>query len=589
MIRLLLAALLALPALSWAAESGPARMDQIAQIFQKEQGFSGAVSIVQNGKTILYKGYGTPVDAPRPIGAITMNFTAATVLLLQEDGKLRLDDPLSNYLPEAPAGWSKVTLHHLLSHRSGIGGFEKFPDPKALLNEKPEPKELEKRIFAAFPSPEPDKEFDLSSPGYILLGLVIEKASGMPYAAFLEKRIFAPLGMKATSLPKETPDSSLTGFLFSAAGIVSTVHDLSLWQQGLYGGKVLSPASLKAMTTAGADDFAGLGIFILKDEGHPIYGNDNDLRDGNSGVMAYRPVEKQSVTLLGKTGHDALMDLSVKLNAVARGEKVVLKSEQVSTALPNVLILAEKLAMPGLGRERGLRLYVPPSYTDHPDRRYPVIYMHDGQNLFDDKTAYSGEWGVDETLNDIAKRTGFEAIVVGIDNGAEKRMSELNPYPGPKLKEAEGPDYMRFIVEVVKPYIDQRYRTLPDREHTAILGSSLGGLISHYALQAYPQIFSKYGIFSPSYWASPELVARAAKTPLPADTRIYLYAGGEEGAGMDTDAQAMAATLSGQGPPEAVTLHINPNANHNEKYWRPEFGPAVKWLFEVKDSHSLSH
>jgi predicted alpha/beta superfamily hydrolase len=256
-----------------------------------------------------------------------------------------------------------------------------------------------------------------------------------------------------------------------------------------------------------------------------------------------------------------------------------------------VLIPTEKLAMPGLNRERGLRLYVPPSYADHPERRYPVIYMHDGQNLFDDKTAYSGEWGVDETLNELAKKTGFEAIVVGIDNGAEKRMSELNPYPGPKLKEAEGPDYMRFIVEVVKPYIDQRYRTLPDREHTAILGSSMGGLISHYALQAYPQTFSKYGVFSPSYWASPELVARAGKTPLPADTRVYLYAGGEEGAGMAADAEAMAATLSHQGPPEAVTLHINPKANHNEKYWRPEFGPAVKWLFQIKDkdSQALSH
>src|SRR6202012_5257123 len=130
-----------------------------------------------------------------------------------------------------------------------------------------------------FPTPEPDKEAAVSLPGYILLGLVIEKASGMPYGAFLEKRIFAPLGMKATSLPKETPDSALTGTLFSAGGIVSTVHDLTLWQQGLYGGKLLAPASLKAMTTPGADDFLGLGLFILKDEGHPVYGDDNAMWD----------------------------------------------------------------------------------------------------------------------------------------------------------------------------------------------------------------------------------------------------------------------------------------------------------------------
>jgi predicted alpha/beta superfamily hydrolase len=247
--------------------------------------------------------------------------------------------------------------------------------------------------------------------------------------------------------------------------------------------------------------------------------------------------------------------------------------------------------MPGLNRERGLRLYVPPDYADHPERRYPVIYMHDGQNLFDVKTtAYGTEWGVDETLNDLAKKTGFEAIVVGVDN-SDKRMSELNPYPGPKLMEAEGPDYMRFIVEVVKPYIDRTYRTLPDREHTALMGSSMGGLITHYALQAYPQVFSKYGIFSPSYWASPELVARAEKQEMPPGTLLYVYCGGKEGPVMEDPARAMAATLARQGPRENVTLHINPEAEHNEKFWRPEFRTAVLWLFQIKnkDSQALSH
>lgn len=263
----------------------------------------------------------------------------------------------------------------------------------------------------------------------------------------------------------------------------------------------------------------------------------------------------------------------------------------VSTAQPNVVIPNLKLAMPGLNRERGLRLYLPPGYADHPDRHYPVIYMHDGQNLFDDKTSYAGEWGVDETLNDLAQSTGFEAIVVGIDNGLDKRMSELNPYPGPKLKDAEGPQYMRFLVEVVKPYIDGHYRTLPDRAHTAIIGSSMGGLISHYALQAYPQVFSKYGLFSPSYWASPELVARAEKQALPPDTRLYVYCGGKEGGTMAEDSRAMAATLAHEGPPENVTLHIAPDAIHNEKAWRPEFRTAMLWLFQLpdKDSQALSH
>ena len=590
-IGFLLASLL--PGLAFAAaESGPARMDHIVQLFVEENHAAGAVLVTRGDTVLLDKGYGTTIDTPRPIGVITMQVTAAAILLLQEDGRLRIDDPLSKYLPETPAGWSKITLRHLLAQRSGVGGFENFPDPKALLEEKPAPRELEKRIFAAFPAPEPDKDFALSSPNYILLGLVIEQASGTSYADFVQKRIFTPLGMSRTSLPASTPDSALTGFLYSAGGIVSTTGDLRRFEQGLYGGKLLSPASLQAMLEpSGPEKFYGLGTFMIDEDGHRLYGNETGMLDGNGGLMAWRPHDRIATILLGKGGGDAT-DLGSKLSAVARGKKVVLRSELASTAQPNVLIPVDKFPMPGLNRDRGLRLYVPPDYSDHPERRYPVIYMHDGQNLFDVKTAaYQMEWGVDKTLNDLAKKTGFEAIVVGIDNGAEKRMSELNPYPGPKLKEAEGPDYMRFIVEVVKPYIDKTYRTLPDREHTAIMGSSMGGLISHYALQAYPQVFSKYGIFSPSYWASPELVDRAEKQELPPDTRLYVYCGGKEAPIMEDKARAMAATLARQGPAENVTLHINPEAQHNEKAWQPEFRTAVTWLFSIsdKDSQVLSH
>jgi predicted alpha/beta superfamily hydrolase len=105
-----------------------------------------------------------------------------------------------------------------------------------------------------------------------------------------------------------------------------------------------------------------------------------------------------------------------------------MSAQRPSTALLNVQVLTERLALPGLNRERTLRLYLPPSYATHPDRRYPVIYMHDGQNLFDDASSNTGEWGVDETLNELAARTGFEAIVVGIDHGGDKRGNELIPW-----------------------------------------------------------------------------------------------------------------------------------------------------------------
>jgi len=254
-----------------------------------------------------------------------------------------------------------------------------------------------------------------------------------------------------------------------------------------------------------------------------------------------------------------------------------------STAGPGVHVLAQRLAMPGLGRERTLRLYLPPSYESSPDKRYPVIYMHDGQNLFDDATSYAGEWGVDETLDEFARTRGFEAIVVGIDNGGEERLHELSPWANPKYGPAQGEQYMAFVVDTVKPFVDARYRTLPDRFNTAIAGSSMGGLISHYALLRYPQVFGKAAIFSPSYWYSSEVYAQTAAHPWPADTRVYFYIGGSEGEESVPDVQRMLVELAAPDhPPKAIALQIVPEAQHNERAWRAAFPLAVAWLFDVR-------
>ena len=257
-------------------------------------------------------------------------------------------------------------------------------------------------------------------------------------------------------------------------------------------------------------------------------------------------------------------------------------AERPHTAAPNVTVLAQKLAMPGLGRERTLRLYLPPSYASSPTKRYPVLYMHDGQNLFDAATSFAGEWGVDETLNALAKSEGLEVIVVGIDNGAEKRTNELIYFPSPAAPQPEGEQYLRFLVEVVKPYIDSHYRSLPDRDHTGVMGSSLGGLISHAALLRYPQVFSRIGVFSPSYWANMRMYDEAALAPVPAGTRIYLYAGTHEGDTMASDAVRMADHLRQRNTDLPLELRIIPGAEHNEAAWRAEFPRAVRWLFTPK-------
>lgn len=252
------------------------------------------------------------------------------------------------------------------------------------------------------------------------------------------------------------------------------------------------------------------------------------------------------------------------------------------SALPNVSVLPVPLVMPGLNRSRTLRIYVPPSYDSLPAKRYPVIYMHDGQNLFDNATAYAGEWGVDETMNELARTHGFEAIVVGIDNGGELRMAELSPVVHPRIGKAEGPEYMSFVVDVVKPFVDQHYRTLTDRASTAIIGSSMGGLISHYAINEYGPVFSKAGVFSPSYWVAPQMIDEAARQAMPANIRIYLYAGGREGGEMEDDARRMFKALGGAAAADRLSLHVVPEAQHNEAAWRAEFARAVVWLFELK-------
>ncbi|MFZ6656737.1 alpha/beta hydrolase [Undibacterium sp. TJN19] len=251
-----------------------------------------------------------------------------------------------------------------------------------------------------------------------------------------------------------------------------------------------------------------------------------------------------------------------------------------STAQANVSVLPTLLTMPDLDRQRQLRIYLPPSYATT-SKSYAVLYMHDGQNLFDDVTAYAGEWQVDETMNALAQSGELELIVVGIDNGGEKRMQELSPWSNPKFGVAEGRQYMDFIVNVVKPVIDKQYRTKPDRSNTAIMGSSMGGLISHYAILQYPDIFSKAGLFSPSYWFSNAAFELVKNTPPRKDARLYLMTGAKEGGTMATDTVHMAEDFLKMGhPPENLPVRIPEDGKHNEQFWRSEFRQAILWLFQ---------
>lgn len=253
--------------------------------------------------------------------------------------------------------------------------------------------------------------------------------------------------------------------------------------------------------------------------------------------------------------------------------------EKQSTASENVKVLSEQVRIPDLERDRTLRVYFPPGYAESKES-YPVLYMHDGQNLFDDVTSFVGEWGVDEIMDELGKSHNLNLIIVGIDNGGEHRIHELTAWDHDKYGKAEGVEYMEFVVDVVKPYVDKNFRTKPDRINTGIMGSSLGGLISHYAIYEYPEVFSKAGIFSPSYWWGEGPWKQVEEMSLPKDTRLNLLVGGQEGASMVQPMKDMVKQiLKGGHPAYNVASKVNPEGKHNEKLWNLEFKEAVLWLF----------
>jgi len=254
-----------------------------------------------------------------------------------------------------------------------------------------------------------------------------------------------------------------------------------------------------------------------------------------------------------------------------------------STATASVSILDSAFVIPQLGRSRRVWIYLPPGYATSA-RRYPVLYMHDGQNVFDARTSFAGEWGVDETLDSLHALGDGGVIVVAVDHGGARRFDEYSPWRNAKYGGGQGDAYVDFLVKTLKPYVDRHYRTLPDRLHTGVAGSSMGGLISLYAVLKYPEVFGRAGVFSPAFWVAPEIygVARRAH-PLPG-TRIYMVTGGEEGdtpAAVVADHQRMLDTLRAAGfTAEELQGTVRPDGKHAEWFWRREFPAAYRWLFQ---------
>jgi predicted alpha/beta superfamily hydrolase len=202
-----------------------------------------------------------------------------------------------------------------------------------------------------------------------------------------------------------------------------------------------------------------------------------------------------------------------------------INSHQDHTVVGNLKILPG-FKSPQLGNNRDLLVYLPPSYEGGDDR-YPVLYLHDGQNLFDEQTSFAGEWQVDETMEELSK-DGLEAIMVGIPNAESTRLLEYNPFSDGGDLGGLGTEYIKFIIHSLKPLIDSNFRTLSGRNTTGILGSSMGGLISIYAFFHHPDIFGFMGAMSPSLWiANRAIFDLVQSAPFPGG-RIYLDVGTRE-------------------------------------------------------------
>ncbi|MBI3140160.1 MAG: alpha/beta hydrolase [Sphingobacteriales bacterium] len=264
-------------------------------------------------------------------------------------------------------------------------------------------------------------------------------------------------------------------------------------------------------------------------------------------------------------------DTLVQLTVEEWADKVPPKP-RVSTAGAHVQILDTAFYSPQLKRTRRVWIYLPPHYSRN--KKYPVLYMHDGQNVFEDTTAYSGEWGVDEYLDSAITRP---CIVVAVDHGGAKRLNEYNPYNSERFGTGEGDAYVDFIVKTLKPFIDKKYKPARGRNHTFIAGSSMGGLISMYAILKYPRVFGGAGVFSPAFWVAPGISQAIKKRGKKFKGKLYLYAGMQEGETMvplllKAFEELTAVSKAG------IAVVIRNEGMHNETRWRQEFPLFYQWL-----------
>ncbi|MES2756114.1 MAG: alpha/beta hydrolase-fold protein [Pseudomonadota bacterium] len=337
---------------------------------------------------------------------------------------------------------------------------------------------------------------------------------------------------------------------------------------------LLMSASAGATTVRVHYDAGKGSIAILGDKGPMTWSKGAAAKAARDNVWTYSwPDELGDITMKPALGDKVSIGGTYKIAAGASADIYPF----FGPPFGKVTIVAG-VESPQLKNSRSLRIFLPASYQENSAKRYPVLYMHDAQNLFDAKTAsYGVEWSIDETVNRLVA-TGImdEVIVVGIDNTPD-RIPEYTPCCDPKHGGGKLDAYEAFVVDTVKPMIDKTLRTLPGKDTTAIMGSSLGGLASVLIAQHRPDVFSKAGGVSSSFWWNQRAPIKKAAARVP--VKFYLDAG-TNGDGLD-DTLLMRDAMLAQGYSAGADLlfYSAEGGKHNEASWAARVEKPLTWFF----------
>lgn len=487
-------------------------MDQIVQSYATEKKFMGTALVARGGQVLFSRGYGfadlewnipNVPDAKFRLGSVTKQFTAACILLLEERGKLSVDDPVKKYMPDAPAAWDKITLRHLLTHTSGIPNFTGFADYRKLEPFPATPAELVARFRDKPLDFEPGTKWSYSNSGFVLLGYLLEKIAGEPYAKFVNENIFQPLGMKDTGydsntaiIPRRVQGYQIgrngyehAGYIdmsipFSAGALYSTTLDLLKWEQGLFGGKVLKPASLEKMTTPFLEHYA-FGLSVETVRGRKKISHGGGIEGFNT-TLDYYPEDKLTVVVLeNSAGAAPPAEIADKLASIAHGETVTLTSERKEVTVDRAVLAgytgAYKMADGPVmlvtleGNQLSAKLGTQPSFPVFPESQTKFfLKVVDAQIDF-----APGQLTLHQNGRDMVGKKLDDAEAKRLTDAAAataRRIKEQKPAPGSEaaLKKlltgvaAGTPDY----ADLTAQFADVTRRQLPQlQSHLAGLGT----------------------------------------------------------------------------------------------------------------------